>query len=311
MKTQIQFLVLLLCISMYSCSSDDGSSNPPSNNTIEASINEYPTTGDVVTTVTSNLSGNVTFTMTSQSVSQAFGINNSSGELSVLAWQVFDYETNPVMTVTVDATNGTDTENKIIIISINNIDDISAFLNSSRTAYNNATNGEWVRVLQSEYNDLANYLSDVTKSGQSDGMFQSAGNNISTGGANYTVSNNNGLTMSEGSYLFAFRYYTHQNNTVDSNVKISETSHQNNFETVGENLPPHDSGYNYFVLKGNNTATTTEAYLGIYESNTIGFKSNSGSTYYYESGDTEDLTNDNNNRAYLYQGLSTTLKQWD
>lgn len=297
-------------MSIYSCSSDDGSSNPPSNNTIEASINEYPTTGDLITTVTSNLSGDLNFTITSQSISQALDIN-SNGELRVLAWQVYDYETNPVITVTVDVSNGTDTENKIVIISINNVDDIAAFLNSSRTAYTNASNGEWVRVLQSEYNDLANYLANVTKSGQSDGMFQSAGNNVSTGGANFTVSNNNGLTMSEGSYLFAFRYYTHQNNTVDSNVKISETSHQSNFETVAGNLPPHDSGYNYFVLKGNSTATTTEAYLGIYESNTIGYKSNSGSTYFYESGDVEDLTNDNNNRAYLYQGLSSTIKQWD
>lgn len=303
-------LVFTALLTIMSCSSEDDSGNPPSNNTIEVSIDEHSTTGDLVTTVTSNLSGEVSFTITSQSISNAFDINGTTGELSVLAWQVFDFETNPVMTLTVDTTNGTDTENKIIVVSLNNIDDIAAFLNSSRAAYDNAANGEWIKVLQSEYNDLANYLSNVSKSGQTDNVFQ-GNSTIGTGGANYTVSTNNGPTMSEGSYLYAFRYYTHQNNTVDTNVKISESSFQNNLETVGTNLPTHDSGYNYFVLKGSNTPTSVTAYLGIYESNTIGYRTSSGDTYYYQSGDAEDLTNDNDNRAYLYQGLSTTLKQWD
>ena len=309
-KNLLKILSFTFTLLIIACSSEDVSSNPPSNNTIEVSIDEYPTTGDLVTTVNSNLSGNLTFTITSQSIPQALDINDS-GELRVLAWQVFDFETNPVITLTADVSNGTDTENKIIIISLNNIDDISAFLNSSRNAYDNASNGEWVKVLQSEYNDLANNLSEITKSGQFDEIFNS-NQNISTGGANYTVTNNNTPTMQEGSYLFAFRYYTGQNNTSDTNVKISETSYQSNFETIGANLPTHDSGYNYFVLKGSNMPTSTTAYLGVYESNTIGYKSVSGSnSYFYESGDVTDLTNDGSNRRYLYQGLSTTLKQWD
>lgn len=310
-KGQFTILTLAILLTVISCSSKDDNNNPPSNNTIETSIDEYPSTGDVVTTITSNLSGDVNFTITSQSISQAFDINGTTGELSVLAWQVFDFEINPIITLTVDASNETETENKIVIVSLNNIDDIAAFLNSSRSAYDNAANGEWVKILQNEFNDLANNLSEVTKSGQFDNIFNNS-QNISTGGANYTVTNNNTPTMAEGSYLFAFRYYTSQNNTVDSNVKISETSYQSNFETIGTNLPTHDSGYNYFVLKGSNTPTSTTAYLGVYESNTIGYKSVSGSnSYFYESGDVTDLTNDGSNRRYLYQGLSTTLKQWD
>lgn len=309
-KSVFAIILFTVILTILSCSSEDDSSNPPQNNTIEVSIDEYPTTGDIVTTVTSNLSGSLTYTITSQSIPNAFDIS-SSGELRVLAWQLFDFETTPVITVTADVTNDTETENKIIIVSINNIDDIAAFLTGSLSAYNNATAGEWVKILQSEYNDLANNLFQVTKSGQFDDIFNNS-QTISTGGANYTVTNNNTPTMEEGSYLFAFRYYTSQNNTTGSNVKISETSYQSNFETVGSNLPMHDSGYNYFVLKGSNSPTSATAYLGIYESNTIGFKSVSGSnSYFFESGDVTDLTNNGSNRRYLYQGLSTTLKQWD
>ncbi|MBR9914561.1 MAG: cadherin repeat domain-containing protein [Algicola sp.] len=308
---KIGLILLSLLFIISSCSSeDDSSNNPPTNSNIEVSINEYPNTGDLITTVTSSLSGDLNFSITSQSISQALNINSATGELRVLAWQLFDYETNPVITVTVDVSNGTETENRIIIISINNTDDISSFLNNSRTAYINASIGEWISITQSEYNDLANYLSSVSKSGQTDNAFQST-SGINTGGANFTVSINNAPTLPEGSYLFAFRYYCNENNIVDTNVKVSETSYQNNFETMGSNLPEHNAGFNYFVLKGNNAPTSTTAYLGIYESNTIGYKNTSGNSYFYESGDAEDLTNDSTNRAYLYQGLSTTIKQWD
>jgi hypothetical protein len=74
----------------------------------------------------------------------------------------------------------------------------------------------------------------------------------------------------------------------------------------------HDFGYNYFVLKGNNDPTTNTAYLGIYESNTIGYKIVSGEAYFFEPGDSGNITNNGAvDRGYLYQGLSTTVKQWD
>jgi hypothetical protein len=314
MKTMInkfEILILLSLLIVTSCSDDDNDTgDSPTNNTIEVSMDENPANSDLVTTISSNLSGSVTFTLTSESITNAVILNSSSGELRVGAWQVYDFETNPVISATISVSNGTDSENKIVIINLNNTDDISSFLNTSRTTYENAANGEWIKILQSEYNDLANYLTSITKSGQTDEPFQNT--NIGFGGADYTVVNNNTPTMEEGSYLFAFKYYTHQNNTMDCNVKISETSYQSNFTTIGSNLPTHDTGYNYFVLKGNNTPTSTTAYLGIYESNSIGFiETSNGTDYFYESGDVEDLTNDNNNRTYLYQGLSTTQKQWD
>ncbi len=312
MSTKIKYFsaLIILALVINACSNeDDGES--PSNNTIEVSIDENPTSGDLVTTLSSNLSGDISYTLTSESISQAFTLSNGSGELRVAAWQVFDFETNPLITATVSATNGTDSENKIIIVNLNDKDDIAFILNSSLNAYENAAEGEWVQIAAGEYNNLATRILDVDKTGQFDSTFDSS-NILKIGGADYTVSNNNGLHMPETSYLFAFKYYTNENNNQGCKVKLSETSHQTNFETVALDLPPHDFGYNYFVLKGSNTPTNGIAYLGIYESNSIGYKLiNPASVYFYKSGDAEDLTNTNDARSYLYQGLSTTIKQWD
>ncbi|WP_298758050.1 cadherin repeat domain-containing protein [uncultured Psychroserpens sp.] len=312
MNIQVRLFALLIALTFFACSSEDDSNTPPpSNNTIEASIDEYPTSGDLVTTINSNLSGEVAFSITSQSISQAMGIDSNTGELRVLAWQVFDYETNPVITLTVNATNGTDTENKAVIISINDIDDIAAFLNNSRTAYDNAADGQWISITESEYNDLANYLAQVTKSGATDNHFSSTAN-IEQNSGNSLLANRNGDTMPEGSYIFAFKHYSWANNVSGSKVKLSQGDEFGTYESIGTSLPEHNAEYNHFVIKGNATATSTEAHLAIFANNSIGYKSISGTTYGWgDGGDTNMITNGNINAVFLYQGLSTTMKQWD
>lgn len=304
------FSVLIILVFLINACSNEDDGDDSSINNIEVSIDENPTTGDLITTLSSNLSGDVSYTLTSSSISQAFDLD-SSGELRVLAWQLFDFETTPFITATATATNGTDSENKIIVVNLNDKDDIAFILSTSLNAYETAADGEWIQISAGEYSNLASRILGVDKTGQLDNNFDNS-ESIIIGGADFTVSNNNGLHMPEASYLFSFRYYTNENNNQGCKVKLSETSHQTNFETVGSNLPTHDFGYNYFVLKGNNSATNDLAYLGIYESNTIGYKLiNPASVYFYESGDAEDLSNTNDARSYLYQGLSTTVKQWD
>jgi len=312
MNTKIKLSTLLLAFILVSCSNeDDTSGEAPTNNTIEVSINEYPTSGDLVTTITSNLIGNLNFSITSQSVSQAMGIDSSSGEIRVLAWQEFDYETITEITLTVSITNGTDTEEKNVIVSIINVDDIWAFLNSSRNAYENAADGTWVMVTESEYNDLAYYMAEVTKSGATDSdLLNSANINANPGQA--LISNLNESTIPASSYVYAFKHYSWANNVSGTKVKLSTGTELGAYEALGEALPEHNAEYNHFVLKGNATPTTSVGYLAIYVNNSIGYKNISGSPYGWGSdGDTDFLTNGNVGAVFLYQGLSTTLKQWD
>ncbi|MBO6606899.1 cadherin repeat domain-containing protein [Psychroserpens sp.] len=304
-------LVSILFITVSCSSEDDDANNLQSTTNVEVSINEYPNSGDLITTVTSSLSGNLTFSITSQSVSQAFDINSSSGEMRVLDWLMYDYETSTSFTATVQISNGTETENKLVIININNVDDIAAFLNSSRSAYDNASVGEWIMVTESEYNDLANYLAQVTKSGATDNHIQSNAN-IEPNSGNALLANRNGHTIPEASYLFAFKYYSWANNASNTKVKVSEGDEFGIYNTIGSTLPQHNDEYNHFVLKGNATATSNEGHLAIFSSLSIGFKYITGTVYGWgDGGDTDTLTNGNINAVFLYQGLSTTLKQWD
>ncbi|PNQ73645.1 hypothetical protein C1T31_04720 [Hanstruepera neustonica] len=294
-----------------SCSSDDNDNQNLSNN-VNTSIDENPRSGDLVATITTNLVGNITYSLISESVTGAFTIGNDSGELRVADWQAFDFETNSSITAIVTATDGINISTYNINVNLNDMDDIWSFLNTSRTDYENAANGDWVIITESEYNDLANYLNETTKSGASDtDMFSSA--SIAPAGSPFTVANNNGENLPEGSYFIAFKYYSWDNNVVSNRVKLSTSSITGPYENIGGALPEHDSEYNHFVYKGSNNAISSTGYLAFYESVSMGYKNIQGNTnFWYATGDSNMLdSEDNTNAVFLYQGLSTTQKQWD
>ncbi|MEP1033506.1 cadherin repeat domain-containing protein [Ekhidna sp.] len=275
---------------------------------LDLSVDEYPRSGNTLGTLTSTLTETVGYNLISQSVPLAFTINN--GELRVADWLVFDYEETPTITAIVEATNGTDSEVINVTVTINDVDDIWAFLNDSQTAYENADEGDWIPIIESEYNDLANYLAETTKSGATDSHFASTASIFSHhGGA--TIANDNGNTLPAGSYLFAFKYYSWSNNVVSSSVKISEGDSGGPHMSIGSRLPEHNDEYNYFVLKGANSPLTSEGYLSMYASLSVGQKSITGTIYRWANGDVDNLDNSNSGAVYLHQGISSTLKQWD
>lgn len=276
---------------------------------LNLSVDEYPRSGNTLGTLSTTLSGTVGYILVSQSVPLAFTLN--SGEIRVADWLVFDYEENPTITAIIEATNGTESEIINVEVTVNNVDDIWAFLgDDSRLAYENASDGDWIAIIESEYNDLANYLGETTKSGATDSHFTS-GASITSHHGGATVANNNGSTMPQGSYLFAFKYYSWSNNVVNSKVKLSQGDSGRPHMAVGNTLPAHNDEFNYFVLKGADTPTSSEGYLSMYASLSVGQKSISGTTYRWANGDVDNLDNSASDEVYLHQGISTTLKQWD
>lgn len=310
MKTQIKCLAILVTIALVtiSCSSEDDNGNTTTNSTIEVNFNENPRSGDLVTTITSNLSGELTYTITSQTIGSSFTLNNF-GELRVANWQVFDYEVNPIIGATVSITNGSDTDNKIIAVNINDVDDIWSFLDDSRTSYESAAPGQWIKVTEAEYNDLANYLYDVTKSGATDAQYN-INDPIFYDSAYYTYANNNGATIPEEHYVFAFKYICDDNNLTNTKVKLSTTSVSEGYSNLGGDVPSHDSGENYFVLKGNNTFTAEMSYLAVGADRFGYYNGTSGFSFKYGAFDVNELPYNWVGIA-LYQGLSTPRKQWD
>ncbi|WP_353780022.1 hypothetical protein [Winogradskyella sp. 3972H.M.0a.05] len=302
-------LILGFCILFcMACSSEDENPRTESND-INISVDEYPSSGTFLSQITTSLEGTVSFTIQSQTSSQAIIITQN--QLAVGDWLAFDFETNEVLEATVVASNGAETETINVTVSINDVDDIWAFLSgSSRTAYENASNGEWVMISESEYNDLANYLADTTKSGASDNQIFS-GASVDNYTGNRTIANDNGFAIPTGSYVFAFKYYSWINNVVSSRVKISEGDSGGLYQYLGGMLPEHNDEFNHFVLKGVSAPTSSEGFIGMYASGSVGVKDNASSRYKWRNGDVDNLDNTTLGNVFLQQGLSTTLKQWD
>lgn len=312
MKTKLFLkLIFFFCVTLIvSCSSeDDGDSNDPTDNLITVNIAEYPSSGDLITEINSSLEGSLSYNITLQTISQAIIINGN--ELRVGDWLAFDFEANEFLYFNVEVSNGTDTELLEYKIAIQDVDDIWAFLNgNTRTAYEDASPGEWVWITESEYNNLFNYLAETSKSGASDTqLFNNNSVQQVSGGKTFANANQNSMPMDH--YFFAFKYYSWSSNASSNRVKLSETSADESFSSLGEVLPEHDDGFNHFVLKGANTKTMSEAYLGLYASLKIGAKNDNSSSYNYGGGNTATLDDNVLGKVLLQQGLSTSLKQWD
>lgn len=317
MKFKTYFLSIFSLLILISCSSDssDEPTDPDPNdpqqttNDIFRSIAEYPNSGTILSSLSSNLEGDVTYTLNAESVAGAFAITAEG--LTVADFLVYDYEARTNITGSILASNGTETETIAVDISIDNIDDIWAWLgDDSRAAYEAAEAGEWIPVLESEYNTIANFLALTSKSGATDSDIISP-TSISSAAGNVTVSNVNEQKLPDGSYLIAFKYYSWINNSNGVQVKLSEGNFTGPFEDVGMALPEHDDEFNHFVLKGADTPTDGEGFLGMYAPGNYGSKSSSGAQFQFGVGNTSLLPNEGLNFVALHQGVSTTLKQWD
>ncbi len=207
-----------------------------------------------------------------------------------------------------DDDNGTD--------PVQTNDKIELTLTTSKSAYQSATAGSWVKITGPEYNLLQITLDNVTKSGTTDEQYDF--NNdilpVGAGADGITMANNNGASMPSNSYVFAFKYNVTEDDVDSAKVKISSTNPQDEYGNLGSTLPMHDSGDNYFVLKRNNTPTTNSGFLAIFSPKKIGYKELAINTvYYFSQSDALTLgtTGATDTAIILYQGLSTTVKQWD
>lgn len=313
MKTMINKFGILILLNLFiitSCSKDDSDPFVATASDVITTIDEHSSSGTSLGTVATNLTGNLVYSFTSQSVANALSINSTTGQISIADSSKFDFETNPTIEAMVSVTNSSDTATAIISITLNNIDDILHFLSSSKQSYMDATAGDWILVTENEYITLANSLNEVTKVATSDEDYIANITNI-TGANGWTVASNNGEIVPNSSYIFAFKYDSRSNDVTDNVVKLSTTSISEGYFDLGGILPQHNSGENYFVLKGNNTQTENTGYLGFYSSKGVVYKASSTKIRYNNSGNTNTLTQSPNNYIVEYQGLSTTQKQWD
>ena len=317
MKTYTKQLTLLLLIFLtFSCSKDDEGTN--SNNSISVqdtfifTLDENPQSGQSIGTINATSNSPMIFTISEQVFTNAIVINPNTGELSVGDASLFDFEANPIIQGVIEINNGIETATTNLRIDLNNSDDIASSLTESRQDYINAQAGEWIEVTEAEYNNLAINLNEVSKIATSDGDYDNTvlPSTISTSAADTTIANNNGETMPSGSYLFAFKYISGGVGTT-MRAKQSSTSIATGYENIGGNFPMSPaSGDHYLVLKTSNVPTTGEGYLAIY-SPLKTFRNYASAVINSGNGNTNALPDQQSNNLFLYQGLSSTQRQWD
>ncbi|WP_298903567.1 cadherin repeat domain-containing protein [uncultured Psychroserpens sp.] len=302
-----------------SCSSDDGPTTPPIVvSSINNTINEHPENGTFIGIITTDMTGTLSFSIASQTPIDAFSINSTTGEVLVNDNTKFDYEINASLNATISVTNGMNTATSSVNVMLNNIDDIAFFLSNSQEAYNTAGVGDWITITEAEYNTLATSLTDITKTSTTDEHYD-YDVNISTASSSangISFANDNGATIPTNSFLFAFKYYT-ANGPIPNTTKVktSTSSATTGYSDLGSVLPEvHQTGNHYFVLKGNDIRTNNTGYLGIYTNLNLGFRVIDDPTNYnFTFSDNSDLDNvgGTNSAIIMYQGLSSTQKQWD
>lgn len=317
-KTSLMLSMFVGILLLQSCRSDDENDNAINvQDSLILILDEHPESGQFIGNVNASSNSPLTFSILDQTFTNAIVINASTGELTVGDKSFFDFETNPSIQGVVEISNGIESKAVDVRIDLNNIEDIIALvLSESLQDYNDASNGDWIEITKNEYDELSTALLEVKKSGYyptSDFLYAPSGDGV------LTLSNlNEGSSnaMQDNSLVFAFKYFAAETQLTSDRHRVKQSSITNStgFENIGNPLPIHqrNGGGVHFVLKGSaNMITSNQGFLGFQKSagSTMGIAVAIG-THFYALGEASDLVSEATGRA-LYEGLSTTIRQWD
>ncbi len=142
-KTLLNIAFIATTLLFISCNNDDDEVINVQDLVVD--INENPTNGQVIGSVEAN--GNGVFSIASQTPNGALNIDASTGELTVADATLFDYETNPIITATVEVVGAVNEGS--VTININNINELSA-QDLDVTIDENPSSGQSVGAVQSD-----------------------------------------------------------------------------------------------------------------------------------------------------------------
>ena len=123
---RLSILFLISTLIFVSCSKESDDPNPTEITVFTSDfsriMDENPTNGQVIGNVQGRTNqGTVIFSITEQNPAGAFSINSASGELKVADASIFDFETNPTISGTVNIANGAVSKNALVTISLNDL----------------------------------------------------------------------------------------------------------------------------------------------------------------------------------------------
>lgn len=126
MKKLILSFFFLSLFLLQACNNDEEVATPETNITVQdfsVSIDENPSNGDVIGTVSASVNDNSTlsYTLSNPSVANALAIDVNTGEITVVDGTFFDFERNPSITASYTVSNGTVEESASITVNLNNV----------------------------------------------------------------------------------------------------------------------------------------------------------------------------------------------
>ena len=309
---KVHYILLLFSILSSSCSKDSTTSEQPVVDALDLVINlqEHPQEGISLGTIAGNNLENAVFKMVRQDPPNAFLVDQRTGLITVQDSTLFDYEINPTLTATFTVNNEVSSDEFTLEVILSDIDEVEFFLTDSKTTYQNATVGEWIFITAEEYEILAASLAEVTRIGTTQEEYNAEGPTQSSS-EDFTFAMDN-ASIPEGAYVFAFKYDNASELSSGAKLKFT-TDVWSGYADFGSLLPPHGSGESYFLLKGNAQSFETSGYLGFYNENSIRWIRTEGldSRFYFGFGDNSRMEQSYENFIVRYQGLCTTIKQWN
>ncbi|MCG2420064.1 cadherin repeat domain-containing protein [Aequorivita sp. F47161] len=121
-----RIIAAAIILTFISCSKDSDDPVPQeieitvSTEDFSTTMDENPTNGQIIGTVQGSTNeGAITFSIRAQNPAGAFSIDSASGELKVADEALFEFETNPTISGTVQVSNGAVSENASVTISLN------------------------------------------------------------------------------------------------------------------------------------------------------------------------------------------------
>ena len=189
-------------------------------------------------------------------------------------------------------------------------------------AYDAASPNTWIKVTQSEYNQLINYVTNHTVAGVSSATLATSIGNVGISGVTGATNVPTNVKIPGSNYITGFAVLNpvatvFGYSRVSPKVKFSTTL-SSGYATYGSNLPDETiGGYSgtttsYFVIKTPTTLTTILAsFLAYYDGggasptddNDVGYSS------YYGSGSTNTLSTPIA-LWWRIQAITTSVKQW-
>ncbi len=211
-------------------------------------------------------------------------------------------------------------------------DKIVDSLTTNLATYNSASNGQWVKITQTEYNTMSSNVTGTTKASANDSVF-----NLATSGTFFSAGSNviglnatgaNCPAIPANNYMYGLKIRTA--NTVN-NIKVftnnNTVTQPSSFSQIGSILPATtaSSAINYYVLKGvSSVNATTAGTVALHidgSPNMLGWGQNAGGygvRYLYFPGTGCNVTTSTIVSANLNLGttslaiqcLTTGTKQW-